>query len=105
MDFRGNHLDLRNDGSCHTSARDNPDHVTAYIEDEIQHGAIFGPFQKKPFGDIINISPFITRPKPDSNKRRVIVDLSWPDKASVNYFTKSNEYLGTAFKLIYLPVS
>ena len=99
MDFRGSYLDLRNDGSYHASARDNPDCVTAYLEDEIQHGAICGHFHQKPFGNITHNSPFITRPKPDSNKRRVIVDLSLPDKESVNYFTKSNEYLGTVFKL------
>ena len=104
MDFRGNYWDLRNDGSCHASARDHPDHVTVYLEDEIHHGAIFGPFHQKPFGKITHISPFITRPKPDSDKRRVIVDLSWPDKGSVNHFTRSNEYLGTAFKLTYPSV-
>ena len=104
MDFRGSYLDLRNDGSCHASARDNRDHVTAYLEDEIQYGVIFGPFQQKPFGNITNASPFITRPKPNSDKRRVIVELSWSDKESVNYFTKNNEYLGTALKLSYPSV-
>ena len=44
MDFRGNHLDLRNDGSCHAPTRDNLNHVTAYIDHEIQHEAILGPF-------------------------------------------------------------
>ena len=50
------------------------------------------------------MSPFITRNKPDSNKRRVIIDLSWPHGASVNQYTKANEYLGTAFKLNYPSV-
>ena len=56
MDFRGNHLDLRNDGSW------------------MKYN--MGPFWVllgKPFGDITHIAPVITRPKPDSDKRRVIV--------------------------------
>ena len=41
MDFRGSHLDLMNDGSCHALARDNPEHVNAYIIDEIETQAHF----------------------------------------------------------------
>ena len=104
MDFRGSHVDLRDGGSCHPSAREYPEHVQAYINDELEHGAICDPFKDKPFGDETHVSPFITRHKPDSEKRRVIIDLSWPQGASVNYFTKSNEYLGTAFKLNYPSV-
>ena len=43
----------------------------------------------------------MSRPKPDSESRRVIIDLRWPDKASVNYFTLDNVYLDAAFKLQY----
>ena len=101
MDFKGNAADLKNAMASHASALQFPDHVTAYLHDEIKHQAVYGPFITKPFGDKTHISPFITRHKPDSDKKRVIIDLSWPDKASVNYFTSSNNYLGTAFKLYY----
>ena len=104
MDFRGTQSDLRNDGSCHASVRDHPDHVSAYLHDEIKHKVFFGPFKNMPFGDDTHISPFITRNKPDSDKRRVIIDFSWPHGASVNHHTKTNEYLGTAFKLNYPSV-
>ena len=77
MDFRGSQGDLRNDGSCHASARDNPDHVSAYLEDEVKHKAIFDPFKNKLFGEDTHFSPFITRHKPDSDKRRVIVRPSF----------------------------
>ena len=60
MDFRGSHLDLRDVGSCHASACEYPEHVEAYINDEIKHGAIFWPFKSKPFGEETHISPFIT---------------------------------------------
>ena len=104
MDFQGDIEDLRNERDCHISARDYPDHVTTYIADEIKHGAIVGPYKNKPFGSITHISPFITRDKPDSSKRRVIIDLSWPHNGSVNCFTPGNQYLGTAFKLLYPTV-
>ena len=85
----------------HASACHFPEHVSAYVQDEIKHKAIYGPFKSKPFGDISHISPFITRKKQDSDKRRVIISLSCPEGASVNHFTESNLYMGTAFKLSY----
>ena len=104
MDFRGDISQLRNDCFAHTSASEFPEHVTSYLLEERKHGAIYGPFLQKPFGEDTHISPFITRNKPGSSKRRVIIDLSWPQEASVNHFTKSNEYMGTAFKLAYPTV-
>ena len=104
LDFKGTHEDLISCSDSHPSALQFPDHVTAYLQDEIQHQAIFGPFKNKPFGEITHISPFITRNKQDSDKRRVIIDLSWPIGASVNCRTDSNEYMGTAFKLCYPSV-
>ena len=83
----------------HSSAQQHPSHVLAYLEDEIHHGAIHGPYKSKSFGEIMHVSPFITRNKQDNHKRRVIVDLSWPLQASVNHYTESNDYMGTAFKL------
>ena len=47
------------------------------------------------------ISPFITREKSDSDKRRVIIDLSFPPDHRVNSGVPKNIYLGTAFKLHY----
>ena len=101
MDFRGKLTDLKNALSSHASALQYPEHVSAYIEDELNFKAIYGPFKNKPFGSSTHISPFIRRFKPDSDKRRVIIDLSWPDNASVNHFTSGREYMGTAFKLNY----
>ena len=48
-----------------------------------------------------HISPFITRPKPDTNKRRVLVDLSFPKDISVNDFFPRGIYINTTFKLHY----
>ena len=42
-------------------------------------GAIHGPYDTPPFAPWMVISPMMTRQKPDSKERRVIVDLSYPD--------------------------
>ena len=104
MDFKGKLEDLTSTMHSHASARQHPEHVKAYLQDEINHRAIFGPFHSEPFGQDTHVSPFITRSKQDSEKGRVIIDLSWPPGASVNDFTDSNEYRGTAFKLTYPSV-
>ena len=50
----------------------------------------------------LHISPFMTREKADSDKRRVIIDLSFPFGHSVNDGVTSEVYLGTPF-LLTLP--
>ena len=97
---------LENARSSHACALQFPEHVSMYLKDEIAHKAIYGPYVNKPFGNLTHISPLITRyNKPDIDERRVIVDLSWPENASVNHFTSGIEYVGTAFKLNYPPHS
>ena len=44
----------------------------------------------------------MTRPKPAADHKRVIVDLSFPQGASINAGIASNTYLGTDF-LLSLP--
>ena len=58
----------------HKSALEHPSHVEKYIAEEIQHGAIMGPFNSPPFP--LHTSPFLTREKSNSKDRRIIVDLS-----------------------------
>ena len=85
----------------HTSAIQYPEHVETYIKTEQDHKAIFGPYEIPPYGDNTHVSPFMSRDKPDSENRRIIIDLSWPLEASVNHFTKANMYLNTMYKLQY----
>ena len=85
----------------HSSALQFPSDIENYLKSEIQHHAIIGPYKNLPFCKDTQVSPFISRPKPDSIYRRVIVDLSWPTNASVNYHTLDNVYLDTVFKLQY----
>ena len=67
----------------HTSARHHDSDVVHYIDTEMGWGALAGPFEGPPVV-YFHSSPLMTRPKKDSDRRRVIVDLSWPDGASVN---------------------
>ena len=60
----------------HSSALKFPEHVHSYIETEMKYGAILGPFNHHPFQ--CHVSPFLTREKPNSSNRRVILDLSFP---------------------------
>ena len=94
------HAELFCDFSNHKSATLFPSHVNTYLQEEKGFKAIYGPFNEKPF-ERLHCSPFITREKPDSENRRVIVDLSWPKGNSVNDFVNSDEYMGTKFMLTF----
>ena len=86
----------------HASAVQYSDHVSAYIQTEMQYGAIYGPFAQPPFP--CHVSPFLTRDKPNSDKRRVILDLSFPSGQSVNDGVPKDKYLGSYFDLKYPSV-
>lgn len=68
----------------HASARMHNAHVKHYIDTELSHDAIVGPFPAVPFKPWTRLLPLMTRPKRDSDKRRVIVDMSYPDGEGVN---------------------
>ena len=68
----------------HSSSTANPSHFSAYIATELRHNALAGPFRDQPFKEWFRTNPMLTRPKRDSNKLRVILDLSFPDTSSVN---------------------
>ena len=86
----------------HTSAKEHVSHVTKYIEEELQFGAMIGPFDKKPC--TLHISPFMTRKKAQSEVRRTIIDLSWPKGQAVNDDVNKNMYMGGEFQMHYPSV-
>ena len=100
MDFNRN-CPLKWEGVNHNSAINYPNDIEVYLSEELAHKAIVGPFKEHlyPYG---HISPFLTREKPNSDNRRVIVDLSCPLGLSVNRGIDKNSYLGTDFSL-HLP--
>ena len=87
----------------HTSAIQFPLDVDAYIEEECGYGALLGPFKENPI-EHCHTSPFMTRNKPNSDRRRVIIDLSWPIGASVNAGIDKDTYLNSPFALTFPSV-
>ena len=82
----------------HSSAVKFSTHIDHYLETEQAHRAILGPYSEPPLQGM-HFSPMLTRPKQGSNKRRVIVDLSWPLDASINSAVAADSYMGTPFSL------
>lgn len=68
----------------HPSATAHAQHIRQFIQDEIAHEAIIGPLKSPPFKPWTLTSPLMTRPKKNSEKRRVIIDLSFPAGCAVN---------------------
>ena len=99
LDFKRNPVVCR-DMANHNSATQHPEHVVHYLKEEIEHGAIIGPFVDPPIKNL-HVSPFMTRDKSSSDHRRVIIDLSWPLGQSVNSGVDSDKYLDIEFVLTY----
>lgn len=78
----------------HTSATQHGEHIDSFIESEINLGGIIGPIDEKPFDPWLHAAPFMTRPKKDSQKRRVISDLTFPEQQSVNAYIIKNGVWG-----------
>ena len=87
----------------HRSAEENQSQVTQCILKEMKEGTIMGPFVTTPFEwKDTGISPMSTRPKKQSEKRRILVDLSWPPWShSVNSAIPKDYYMGTPITLKY----
>ena len=79
-----------NTADNHKSAIQHPVAVSKYMETEVGHKAIVGPFETSPFKRL-HVSPMVTRPKPDG-RRKIIVDLSWPKGCGVNSRIADNEF-------------
>ena len=86
----------------HTSALENQQHVAHYISEELSYGALYGPFKQIPF--VAHMSPLMVRDKQNLDKKRTIIDLSWPKGFSVNDGVARNTYLQTYFTLRYPSV-
>ena len=85
----------------HAGANMYPHVIDNYIRKEIEMGATIGPFTITPFLNRIGISPLSTRPKRDTDSRRIILDLSYPEYCSVNSGIRKDQYCGKDIKLTY----
>ena len=86
----------------HTSALQFSDHVYHVFADELQHGALLGPFDHTPC--TLHVSPFMTREKSNSQLRYTIIYLSWPKGQAANDGVQKDSYLGTKFDMHYPSV-
>ena len=77
----------------HSTAKQFPASIQEYLQTEIAHRAIMGPYSNPPVGGL-HCSPMLTRPKTGSDSRKVIVDLSWPHGKSVNDLVCQDTYMG-----------
>ena len=78
--------------SNHFSALQHPQAIQQYLDKEKSHGAILGPFSEVP-SDNFHCSPMLTRPK-DVDKRRVILNLSYPKGKSLNDHVDKHNFDG-----------
>lgn len=78
----------------HSSADKFPDHVNEYICKETSELAMVGPFPTHPFPDWSYTNPLMSRPKANTTKRRIIVDLSYPEGSGINSFVTKNHIFG-----------
>ena len=61
----------------HADATLYPEVIDNYIAGELKWSATLGPFKILPFIKRIGISPLSTRPKRETGKRKIIMDLFW----------------------------
>ena len=63
---------LQHEETNHASAKLFAENVSHYLQEETSFKAILGPFDAPPIKNL-HISPFMTRPEPSSDHRRVII--------------------------------
>ena len=78
----------------HAKDTDATIHIDKYIQKELQYNALLGPFEEYPFTPWYQVSPMMTRDKHESNDKRIIVDLSFPEGRGVNSGIKKGWYQG-----------
>ena len=75
--------------------------IIEYLDTEIHEQAVLGPLEHPPFEGQVGISPLNSVPKKDSSKRRIILDLSFPEGTSVNDGIPVDWYQGEHSKLVF----
>ena len=68
--------------------------VERFIKKELSKGALLGPFDTPPFYPWTQNSPLMTAEKKDSERRRLIINLSFPEGESVNAGVARNFFQG-----------
>ena len=85
----------------HKGALDFPDAINHYFATEHSNNTLLGPFFTNPFPDRSASSPLNSVPKCDSDKWRVILNMSFPPGHTVNDGIDKDHYLGVLIDLTY----
>ena len=83
----------------HSSALKRPDIIDDYIKTEMQNAAIIGPFESNPFSSDCVVSPLQVVIKDSTSKPRIVHDLSFPERFSVNDGISNDTFLNDSFEL------
>ena len=89
----------------HTYAEKYPEHMQTYLDTEIKHKAIYGPYKHKPYAEANHFLLFMSPQKSDSSNRGIIIDLCWPKQTSINHFMRPNVYFNTVYKIQYPTIN
>ena len=90
-------IDIKN----HKGASELSSDIYKYLRKEASYGSIIGPFESNPFDCQFKISPLNSVTKRNSSERRVILDLSFPPRCSVNDNISKDIYLGEKLEVTY----
>ena len=85
----------------HSSGKEFPESVNYYIDTELGFQALLGPFEGPPVQPF-HASPIMSRPKKDSEMRRIVLDLSWRHGFSINDGIDGEFYLEDKYD-VHLP--
>ena len=89
----------------HKGAINDPEGVERYLKKEISYGSVIGPLSENPFTHTaLMTSPLQAVSKKDSDEKRIVVDLSFPQGYSVNDGISKTSYLGKTFNITYPSV-
>lgn len=88
----------------HKGVRDFHDQTWQYLLQEKQKDRVFGPCEQKVFHGKNGISPLNSVPRKEGNKRRFILDLSFPKGSSINDGIDKDWYQGEPVDLKYPTV-
>ena len=83
----------------HKGATQFPVKIREALRAELERGSVVGPFQKSPFEGAC-FSPLNSVPKKDSDKCRLILDLSFPEGNSFSEGIDKDSYLEIEEKLV-----
>lgn len=88
----------------HKGVREYPQQTWEYLQAEKQKNRVLGPCQSKVFAGKNGISPLNSVPRKQDDKRRFVLDLSFPRGRGINSGIDKDRYQGEEVKLKYPTV-